>query len=101
MFGESRSGVELFQLSLQNLADEIRICFALAGLHHLPFEKIECGGFARFKIGGALRISGDDLVTELFDGPGVAHLREAFLLDDRRRWLAVLKHLTENVLSDF
>ena len=48
---------------LQDFADEGRVGFALRELHHLAFERVERGNFARLVICHWIGILGDRLVT--------------------------------------
>src|SRR6185503_19669048 len=86
------------QLPLQNLANNGGVRFALAQLHHLAFEEIQRGGFARSEIACRTWIGGDDFVTELFNRACIADLSEAFFLNDGGGGFAGVEHLGEDLL---
>ena len=60
-----------------------------------PFEEIQRGGFAGFEIGRRAGIRGNGLVAEFFNRAGVADLRQAFFLDNRRGRFAGREHFGE------
>ena len=76
------SGADLLP---QEIVDGLRIRLAAGSLHHLTDEpadrlRILC------RIGDLVRILGDDLVNQLFNGRNVGHLLQATLLDNRKRY---------------
>src|ERR1700730_7677992 len=88
-----------FQLSLQDLADQLRIGFAFRQFHDLALEKIERCRIARFEIRRRLWVGRDHFIAEFFDRARVAQLLDPFFFHNRGRPFATGKHFRKNLLA--
>src|SRR5438874_136895 len=98
--GGQVSRVWLFlELALEDFADHARVRLAFAQLHYLAFEEIERGGFAVPEVRCRTGIGGEDLLAKLLDRARVAHLGQAFLLNNGGGRFARGEHLGKHLLG--
>src|SRR5439155_10514827 len=69
----------LFQLPLEDFANQIRVCLAFAQFHHLAFEEIQGSGFAVFEVSNRSRICRNYFIAEFLDRVRVTDLGQSFL----------------------
>src|SRR5690606_29209624 len=88
------------ELLFQQLVHSSRIGFAAGGLHDLANEPAEHGGLG-LDLLDFIRVCGQDLVDNLFDGSEIGNLLEPALFDNLGRITAFRPNDVEHVLGDF